>query len=96
MLRQAPGGNRPAKSSIVCPPVKKKKLVAQAAKKVSDPTLASPFASTSASTSATSTEQDAGASLHFSRAELDIEVEPVVPHIIHELKGEEEDMATNL
>lgn len=61
MLRQAPGGNCQTKSSTVCPPVKKKKLVAQATKNAPAPTPASPSASTSTSASATSTEQDTGA-----------------------------------
>ena len=56
----------------------------------------SPSASTSfASTSMASTVPDSEADLNFSGADPDIEVEHVVPRIIHELEGEE-GITTNL
>lgn len=67
-----------------------------AAKKALAPTPVPPFALTSfASASAASTVPDLEADLNFSRANLDIEVELVVPCIIHEREGEE-DITTNL
>lgn len=96
MLRQALGGNRKATSSTIRLPIKKKKHAAQDAKKALDPTPASPSTSTSAPSSAASTEQDLEADLHSVGANSETEVESIVPHIICEAEENEENMANNL
>ena len=89
MLRQAPERNRLTFSSTIYPPAKKK---------ASTSPSASPSASTSfaaSSSSAASTEPNSPAYSSFVEIELQVEVEPVVSHIVYD-EEREEDMATNL
>ena len=89
MLRQAPERNRLTFSSTVYPPTKKK---------ASTSPSASPFASTSfaaSSSFAASTEPNSPAYSSFVGTELQVEIEPVVSHIVCD-EEREEDMATNL
>lgn len=96
-LKQAPGGSRLVASSNARPSAKekKKKLDAQATRRVPAPTPTSLSASTSISSSAVGTGQDSTIDSSFVRAEPKREVEPIVPRIIYEPKGEE-DIVANL
>ncbi|KAL6340253.1 hypothetical protein AAG906_040689 [Vitis piasezkii] len=95
-LRQILGTSSLATSSTICHPAKKKKLATQPTKKAPASPLASSSASTSStSSSADSTELDSMADSSTAGTEPETEVEPMVPRIICEPKGEE-DMAKNL
>ena len=95
-LRQILGTSSLATSSTICHPAKKKKLATQPIKKAPASPLASSSASASfTSFSADSTKLDSMADSSTAGTNPETEVEPMVPCIICEPKGEE-DMAKNL
>ncbi|RVW32190.1 hypothetical protein CK203_080087 [Vitis vinifera] len=89
MLRQAPERNRLTFSSTVYPPAKKKASTSPSASSSTSTSFAA------SSSSAASTEPNSPAYSSFVEIELQVEVEPVVSHIVYD-EEREEDMATNL
>ena len=89
MLRQAPERNRLTFSSTIYPPAKKKASTSPSASSSTSTSFAA------SSSSAASTEPNSPAYSSFVEIELQVEVEPVVSHIVYD-EEREEDMATNL
>lgn len=95
-LRQILGTSSLATSSTICHPAKKKKLATQPTKKApASPLASSSTSASSTSSSADSTKLNSMADSSTAATEPETEVEPMVPRIICEPKGEE-DMAKNL
>ncbi|RVW53625.1 hypothetical protein CK203_068990 [Vitis vinifera] len=95
-LRQILGTSSLATSSTICHLAKKKKLATQPIKEApASPLASSSTSASSTSSSADNTELDSMADSSTAATEPETEVEPMVPRIICEPKGEE-DMAKNL